>query len=255
MRKILSTVMLAACVLGAPYPAVAQVRIAAAASLSNVVDALAAVWKDSGGGAIVASYGASSALARQIENGAPVDLFISADLEWMDYLQDKRLIDLASRRIVAANSLVLIAPADSKLVFTLAPGADLSAALGNSRLALAEPASVPAGKYAKGALIKLGLWTGIEGKLAAAENVRGALALVARGEAPLGIVYSTDAAAEPRVKILDTFPADSHPAIVYPAALTLAGKDNAQARAWLEFLLSEKARVVWARFGFAPPPS
>lgn len=230
-----------------------EVRVSAAASMSNVIDELGKAWKESGG-TIVASYGASSTLARQIESGAPADVFISADEQWMDYVAKKDLIDPSSRRLIAANSLVLIAPLDSKVTIKLGPGTDLAGALGGGRLALAEPNSVPAGKYAKAALTKLGIWSSVEAKVASAENVRGALALVARGEAPLGAVYSTDAAAEPKVKIVATFPADSHPAIVYPAAVTAKGKDNAKAKAFLDFLSSDKAQAIFAKYGFAPPP-
>ncbi len=260
MRGLLKLVLLIGLAAGVSSVAQAQdVRLSAASSLSNVLDELAKLWKESGGGIVVASYGASSGLARQIENGAPADLFISADLAWMDYVQDKKLTDPASRRIVAANNLVLIGPADSKVSLEIAPGpnlaADLAGALGNGRLALAEPNSVPAGKYAKAALTKLGIWAKVEAKVASAENVRGALALVARGEAPLGVVYSTDAASEPKVKIVAAFPAHTHPAIVYAVALTNAGKDNPKAKAFLDFLMSEKARAIFAKYGFAPPPT
>jgi molybdate transport system substrate-binding protein len=255
MRILLRFCLLVGLSLAASSGALAQdVRVSAAASMSNVVDELAKVWKADGGGTVVASYGASSALARQIENGAPADVFISADLEWMDYVQNKKLVDPATRRIVAANSLVLIAPAGSKIAIKVAPGMDLAAALGDGRLALADPNSVPAGKYAKAALVKLGVWRSVEAKLASAENVRGALALVARGEAPLGAVYSTDAAAEPKIRIVATFPGDSHPAIVYAAAITVTGKDNAKAKAFLDFLGSAKALAIFAKYGFAPPP-
>jgi len=256
MRRVLKIGLLVGLSLAASSAALAQeVRVSAAASMSNVVDELARVWKADGGGTVLASYGASSALARQIESGAPADVFISADLEWMDYVQNKKLIDPATRRIIAANSLVLIAPADSKIAIKVAPGMDLAGALGGGRLALAEPNSVPAGKYAKAALTRLGVWSSVEARVASAENVRGALALVARGEAPLGAVYSTDAAAEPKVRIVATFPADSHPAIAYPAAITTTGKDNVRARAFLDFLGSAKAQAIFAKYGFAPPPT
>ena len=254
MGSLLKIILLLGALLALPGTAGAQdVRVAAAASLSNVLDELARLWQADGGGIVVASYGASSALARQIENGAPADMFISADLEWMDYVEQRKLIDPATRRLLAGNTLVLIAPADSKLVVNLAPGADLKGALAGGKLALAEPNTVPAGRYAKTALIKLGLWTSVESNVASAENVRAALALVARGEAPLGAVYSTDAAAEPKVKIVATFPAGSHAPIVYPVAL-IAGRDNAKAKAFVDFLGGAKARAVFAKHGFAPPP-
>ena len=254
MGSLLKIILLLGALLALPGTAGAQdVRVAAAASLSNVLDELAKLWQADGGGIVVASYGASSALARQIENGAPADMFISADLEWMDYVAQRKLIDPATRRLLAGNTLVLIAPADSKLVVNLAPGADLKGALAGGKLALAEPNTVPAGRYAKTALIKLGLWTSVESNVASAENVRAALALVARGEAPLGAVYSTDAAAEPKVKIVATFPAGSHAPIVYPVAL-IAGRDNAKAKAFVDFLGGAKARAIFAKHGFAPPP-
>jgi len=256
MRSLLKILVLLSVALIGPVVAQAQtVRVAAAASLSTVLEEMIKVWQDNGGGTVVASYGASSALARQIESGAPGDVFISADLEWMDYVQDKKLIDPATRKIIAANTLVLIGPADSKISIKLAPGADLAGALAGGRLALAEPNSVPAGKYAKAALTKLGIWASVEAKVASAENVRAALALVSRGEAPLGAVYSTDAVSEPKVKIIAAFPADSHPAIVYPVAVTVTGKDNPKAKAFVEFLLSEKARAIFVKYGFAPPPT
>src|SRR6185503_19169048 len=165
----------------------------------------------------VISYGASSALAKQIENGAPADLFISADLDWMDYLEKKGLVAPGTRKNLLGNRLVLVAPAKQPVKLAIAPGFAIGRAIGNGRIALADPQSVPAGKYAKAALEKLGVWDQVSGRVAAAENVRAALALVARGEAPLGVVYQTDANAEPGVMIAGVFPADSHPAVVYPA--------------------------------------
>lgn len=227
------------------------VLVFAAASLKNALDAAVQAYAAQGGGRITVSYGASSALARQIEAGAPAQLFISADLEWMDYLEQRSLIDPASRRKLLANRLVLIAPSASRLSVTIAPGFPLRSLLHGGRLALADPAGVPAGLYAKAALEKLGVWASVADRLAPAENVRVALAFVARGEAPLGIVYATDARVEPRVRVVATFPADSHPPIVYPVALTSAAGAQ-RARGFERFLGSPEARAIFERWGFTP---
>jgi molybdate transport system substrate-binding protein len=222
----------------------------AAASLKNALDEIAATWaKDTGKPAPKISYAASSALAKQIEQGAPADLFISADLDWMDYLAGKNLIKSDSRFNLLGNKIVLIAPKDSKVTTVALKGADLAKALAGGRLSMANVDAVPVGKYGKAALEKLGAWTDVKDHLAQAENVRAALLLVARGEAPLGIVYSTDAAAEPNVKIVASFPQDSHPPIIYPAALTKDSK-NADAKAFLDFLRSAKARASFEKQGF-----
>src|SRR5204863_1122350 len=189
---------------------------------------------------------ASSLLAKQIENGAPADLFISADSDWMDYLETRKLIKPGSRSDLLGNGIVLIAPAASPVKLTVAPGFALASALDGGRLAMADPAAVPAGRYGKAALEKLGVWDGVASRIAAAENVRAALLLVARGEAPLGIVYSTDAASEPNVKVVATFPEESHPPIIYPAALTKDSK-NTDAKAFLDFLRSAKARTSFEK--------
>jgi molybdate transport system substrate-binding protein len=221
----------------------------AAASLKNALDAAAADFKQDTGHAVVISYAASSALARQMEGGAPADIFISADLDWMDWLQQRNLINTSSRETLLANTLVLIAPADAKTDFKIATGANLGAALGGDRLAVGEVSSVPAGKYAKEALEKLGMWQGVAAKLAPTADVRVALNLVARGEAAYGIVYATDAAAEPKVRVVDTFPASSHPPILYPAALTATSK-SADAAAFLKYLRSPKAMHEFTSQGF-----
>jgi len=236
----------------APSPAMAQDRVVvfAAASLKNALDEIAATWaKDSGKPAPRISYAASSALARQMEQGAPADLFISADLDWMDYAAGKNLIKADTRFNLLGNRIVLIAPKDSRTTTLAITGSDLAKALAGGRLSMANVEAVPAGKYGKAALEKLGAWTAVKDSIAQAENVRAALLLVARGEAPLGIVYSTDAAAEPGVKIVATFPADSHPPITYPAALTRESK-NADAKSFLDFLRSAKARTVFEKQGF-----
>jgi molybdate transport system substrate-binding protein len=213
----------------------ADLLVFAAASLKEALDEADAAWVKTGGTPVAVSYLASGPLANQIENGAPADLFISADLDWMDYLQQKQMIRPETRADLLGNSLVLIAPASSTLKLAIAPGFPIAASLGDGRLAVGEPQSVPAGTYAKAALEKLGVWDAVEPKLARAENVRAVLALVSRGEAPLGIVYATDAAADPGVKIIGTFPEDSHKPIIYPIAITTASRhpDAAKFLAWL----------------------
>ena len=224
--------------------------IFAAASLKNALDEIAAAWtKETGKTAPKISYGASSALAKQMEQGAPADLFISADTDWMDYVDQKSLIKKDTRVNLLGNKIVLIAPKDSKVAIEIKPGFDLAKALGGGKPAMANVDAVPAGKYGKAALEKLGTWNGVKDNIAQAENVRAALLLVARGEAPLGIVYSTDAAAEPNVKILGAFPADSHPPIIYPAAETKDSK-SADARPFLDYLKSSKARPAFEKQGF-----
>ncbi len=226
------------------------ILVFAAASLKNALDAVAAAWEAETGGDVVISYAASSALARQIEQGAPADLFLSADHDWMEWLAEHKLIAPQTRRNLLGNTLVLIAPADSAVTHKIAPGGDLSGMLGDGRLATANVEAVPAGKYAKAALEKLGLWAGIADRIAQSENVRVALAFVARGEAVLGIVYATDARAEPKVKILDVFPTGTHGPIVYPVALTAASQHPA-ARAFLAFLSTPKAAKLFEQHGFA----
>lgn len=242
---------LAVAIAFAPATAFAQdsLVIFAAASLKNALDEIATGWKDSGKPAPKISYAASSALAKQLEQGAPADLFISADLDWMDYVEKKDLIQKDTRVNLLGNKIVLIAPRDSKTTVTVKQGFDLAKALNGGKLAMANVASVPAGKYGKAALEKLGAWDGVKGSIAQAENVRAALLLVARGEANLGIVYSTDAAAEPNVKIVGEFPADSHPPIIYPAALAKSTKAT-DAKAFLDMLKSNKARPAFEKQGF-----
>jgi molybdate transport system substrate-binding protein len=198
--------------------------------------------------AVKTSYAASSVLAKQIEAGAPADVFFSADHEWMDYLEQRQLLRTRTRRDVLGNSLVLIAPADSRVQLKIAPGFALAQALGGGRLASADPDSVPAGLYGRAALVKLGVWDAVQAHLARAENVRAALAYVARDEAPLGIVYLTDAQAEKRVRVVDVFPEDTHPAILYPAAVTAHAQPQAQR--YLEFLSGPEAGENFRRSGF-----
>jgi molybdate transport system substrate-binding protein len=194
------------------------------------------------------SFAASSVLARQIEAGGKADLFISADQEWMDYLQSRGLIDRQSRRNLVGNRLVLIAPADSKVELKIAPGFDLAGALGTRRLATGDPDTVPVGRYARSALVTLGIWDEIQDRLVRADNVRSAMMFVARGEVPLGIVYTTDARVDPKVRIVDTFPENSHPPITYPGAVIK--RADSQAIAFLDYLASLDARDTWQRFGF-----
>src|SRR4051794_8180326 len=226
------------------------VLVFAAASLKNALDDVIAAYGQDSGTKVTASYAASSALAKQIEQGAPAQLFISADLDWMDYLEQRHLIVDATRKNLLGNSLVLVAGRDSKQSeVAIGQGFALAALLGDGRLALGDVKSVPAGKYAKAALDKLGAWGGVAGKLAQSENVRAALALVAHGEAPLGIVYKTDAASDPSVRIVGTFPADSHPPIIYPVAVTKAGEGGGAA-AFLRFLGTPGARSAFQKQGF-----
>ena len=233
-------------------PARAQggdVLVFAAASLKNALDAVNAQWQTETGKKVVISYAASSALAKQIEQGAPAQMFVSADLDWMDYVAQKNLIKPETRFNLLGNRIVLIAPKDKAEPVAIAPGFDLAKILGQGRLAMANVDSVPAGKYGKAALEKLGVWAGVSDKVAQAENVRAALLLVSRGEAPAGIVYQTDAAAEPNVKIIGTFPENTHPPIIYPAALT-ANAGNPDAAAFLAYIRSSKAKPLFEAQGF-----
>jgi len=245
---------LAALALGAALlPAAAQdkpITVFAAASLTNAIGDINAAFTKATGLKVVASYAASSALMKQIEQGAPADVFASADLQWMDYGSQHKLVKDGTRVNLLGNTLVLIAPKDSNLSpVMIAPGFDLAGLAGAGRIATGDVRAVPVGIYAKAALEKLGVWAAVEPKMAMVENVRAALVLVARGEAPLGIVYSTDAKVEPNVKIVGTFPADSHPAIVYPVALT-ANAAPAAAR-YIAFLRSQPAKAVFETYGFS----
>jgi molybdate transport system substrate-binding protein len=226
----------------------ADVLVFAAASLKEALDENAAQWRAAGGRTVAVSYAASSALARQIEQGAPAHLFLSADLEWMDYLAQRKLIRQETRSNLLGNRLALIAPASSTASVAIAPGFALADALGGGRLAVADVRAVPAGKYAKAALERLGVWASVEARVAQAENVRAALLLVSRGEAPLGIVYQTDAAADPKVRIVGLFPETTHPPIIYP--VTAIGPSNPDAEAFLTFLSSPPARRVFAARSF-----
>lgn len=222
----------------------------AAASLKESLDEAAAAYQQQTGVPVRVSYAASSALARQIEQGAPADVFFSADLEWMDYLQQRDKVQEATRRSLLGNQLVLVAPKASKAQVDLKRPATFLAALGNGRLAVGQTQTVPAGKYAKASLESLSLWNGVKARLAESESVRAALMLVARGETPLGIVYASDAKAEPGVRVLATFPEDSHPPIVYPVA-ALRGERSAQAAQFVQWLASPAAGAIFQRRGFS----
>jgi molybdate transport system substrate-binding protein len=233
-------------------PALAQdksLTVFAAASMKNALDDVDAAYTAKTGVKVTASYAASSVLAKQIEQGAPADIFVSADTDWMDYAISKKNINVPSRVDLLGNSIVLIAPKDSKIDnVTIGQGFDLAKLAGDGKIATGDVKSVPVGKYAKSALEKLGSWTAAEPKFAMAESVRAALILVARGEAALGIVYSTDAKVEPGVKIVGTFPADSHPPIIYPVAATTTAKT--EAADYLAFLRTAAAMTIFEKYGF-----
>lgn len=221
----------------------------AAASMKNALDAVNTACEPDVGEAAVISYAASSALAKQIEGGAPADVFISADLDWMKYLSDKKLTKPDTEVKLLGNQIVLVAPKDSSVETRIEKGFDLAGLIGDGRLAMGDFKAVPAGKYGKAALESLGVWSSIEGKVAQAENVRAALKLVSSGEAALGIVYATDAHAEPGVKVIGTFPEDSHPPIVYPVA-QMADSTDKDAPAFLECLQSAKTGEIFKAQGF-----
>ncbi|MFM8745485.1 MAG: molybdate ABC transporter substrate-binding protein [Aestuariivirga sp.] len=234
----------------APVAGAAQrVTVFAAASLKNALDEVGAAWTSATGKEAAMAYAGSAALARQIEAGAPADIFIPADMDWMDYLETRKLIAPGSGKKLLGNRLVLILPAESEARVSIAPGFDLAGVLGGGKLAMGHVKSVPAGKYGQAALESLGVWHKVEANVAQAENVRAALKLVATGEAAAGIVYETDALAEPKVRVAGVFPASSHPEIVYPAALTAASR-NPDAPQFLAFLQSAAARDIFAKHGF-----
>ncbi|HEY6124061.1 MAG TPA: molybdate ABC transporter substrate-binding protein [Steroidobacteraceae bacterium] len=225
-----------------------ELLVLAAASLTNVLGELAPAWEKTSGVRVKLSFAASSVLARQIEAGSKADVFVSADQEWMDYLQARRLIAPDSRVNLVRNRLVLIAPADSPIRLEIKPGFDLAGALAGGRLATGDPDTVPVGRYARAALTSLGVWDQVADRLVRADNVRGAMLFVSRGEAPLGIVYSTDAQIDNKVRTVATFPDHTHPAITYPAAATaIAGPESA---AFLAFLGGSEAAPVWTKYGF-----
>ena len=257
MRHLIRRLALATFLVGAALPpALAQsqapeksLTVFAAASLKNALDDVNAAYTAKTGVKIAASYAASSTLAKQIEQGAPADIFISADTDWMNYAIQKQDIKDGTRVDLLGNKLVLIAPKESDIsAVQIGPGFDLAKLAGDGKIATGDVASVPVGKYAKAALEKLGSWSAAQPKFAMADNVRAALTLVARSEAALGIVYSTDAKVEPGVKIVGTFPADSHPAIIYPVAATTTAKPETSD--YLAFLRSTAAKNILEKYGF-----
>ena len=254
-RAFIATLMLSVpAVFAAEQPAQTDppkqsLLVFAAASLTDTLQRISDEYTRSSGVPVKLSFAASSALAKQIESGAPADVFFSADQEWMDYLDTKALLRPGSRTDMLGNRLALVALRDSTVSIKLGPNAPMLSALGErGRLATGDPDSVPAGKYAKAALTSLGLWTAIEPRLARAENVRVALGYVARGEAPLGIVYATDAAIEPKVRLVDVFPENSHPPITYPVALTKSAQ--AHAADYVKFLHGASATDIFTKAGF-----
>lgn len=252
LLRILSVFLIAALPVLAPAQARQQrgPMLLAAASLQEALTDAASSWAGKGHPRPVISFAGSSALARQIEAGAPADLFIPADEEWMDHVARKGLIRANSRVSFLSNRLVLVAPTGSNARLAIGRGFPLAGALGNGRLAMADPDNVPAGRYGRAALSSLGVWASVSGKIARAENVRAALALVERKEAPFGIVYATDARASARVRTVGVFPASAHPAITYPIA-TLRRSTNPDAEAFRRFLVSREGRAIFARHGFA----
>jgi molybdate transport system substrate-binding protein len=250
--RVLSLFALLAALAGAPQPLIAQeqIKVFAAASLKNALDDINAAFTKSTGIKVVVSYEASSALAKQIEQGAPADVFISADMRWMDYAAERKLINPNTRLNLLGNRLVLIAPAESKLdQVTIGQNFDIAKLAGDGRIAVADVKAVPAGLYAKAALEKLGAWVAAEPKLAQAENVRATLAFVARGETPVGIVYETDAKVEPKVKILGAFPDGSYPTVTYPAAATAETKKIGVGQ-YFSFLRTAAAKAIFEKYGF-----
>lgn len=248
VRGILALVAMLAALTAGPAAA-QQVTVFAAASTANAIEDTAKLFMAAGGVKVTPVFAASSTLAKQIEQGAPADLFISADDKWMDYLAARKLIDETTRAALLGNRLALVAPADAKIELRIEKAFPLARLLGDGRLATGDPEHVPVGLYAKEALESLGVWAEVAPRLARADSVRAALALVERGEVPFGIVYATDAAIAPKVKVVGLFPTDSHSAVVYPAAL-VAGRTNPAAQAFLDFLRGPEARAVFRKYGF-----
>jgi len=256
MKRLFALFSLALMLASAPLAAQAQnqnqatLTVFAAASMKNALDDTNAAFTKATGIKVTASYAASSALAKQLESGAPADVFISADLKWMDFVAEKKLIKADSRYNLLGNKLVLIAGKDSKIGdVKIEQGFDIAKLAGDGRIAVADVKAVPAGLYAKAALEKLGSWAAAEPKLAMAENVRATLAFVARGETQIGIVYETDAKVEPNVKIIATFPDGSYPPVTYPVAATATAKGDAAK--YLDFLRGKEARAIFEKYGFS----
>jgi molybdate transport system substrate-binding protein len=253
LRHGLAALLLAVgfAVAATPAARAQQLIVFAAASLKNALDEVDGVHQKRSGAKASIAYASSSALARQIESGAPADIFISADRDWMDYVAKRNLVKAGSRVDLLRNEIVLIAPVDSKASFTIGPKFPLAKLLGDGRLAMGDPDHVPAGKYGKAALVALAVWPSVAHRVARAENVRAALNFVARGEAPFGIVYLTDAAAEKKVRVVGAFPPTSHPPITYPAALLSGGKSPA-AEKYFQFLRSNETQAIFRKHGFVP---
>jgi molybdate transport system substrate-binding protein len=230
-------------------PGLPPLTVYGASSLTNALDELGSSYTQSSGQPVKFSYAASSTLARQIEAGAGADIFFSADTDWMDYLQTRKLINTATRRNVLGNKLVLIAPVDSSVQLKIVPGFGLLAALGGGRLSTGDPDSVPIGKYARSALLSLGVWNDVVDRLVRADNVRTALAFVDRGEAPLGIVYETDALVDRKVRVVDQFPADTHPPIVYPIAMTTTAAKGAEN--FIAYVRGPAGQAIFRKYGFS----
>lgn len=250
--KTIRTILISVLIFTATAIVNAQDRgpvVLAAASLQESMTEASNAWAAKGHAKPVLSFAASSALARQIESNAPADLFVSADEEWMDDVERKGLLKPNTRISFLSNRLVLVAPTTNALYFSINRGFPLGKALGNGRLSLADPDAVPAGKYAKAALQQLGVWSSVENRSARGENVRAALALVERGEAPLGIAYATDAVASKKVRVAGTFPQSSHPPITYPVAI-LKSSTHKEAEAFRQFLLSREGRCIFTKYGF-----
>jgi molybdate transport system substrate-binding protein len=224
----------------------------AASSLTDALNEIGAAYTKETGQTVKFSYAASSVLARQIEAGAKADAFFSADTDWMDYVGTRNLIDRASRKDLLGNELVLVAPKDSTVNLKIVKNFDLAGALGKGRLSTGDPDSVPVGKYAKSSLIALGVWSDVEDRVIRAENVRSALSFVSRGEAPLGIVYATDARVDKGVRVVDTFPASSHLPIIYPVATVKGAKSSAGN--FVKYLQGDSARASFKKFGFTLRP-
>ena len=252
-RRTLLAAASALALLAAPARAQAdEVLVFAASSLTTALDQVAAAWAAETGHRAVMSYAGSSALARQIQGGAPADLFISASVDWMDAVEASGDLRAGTRRDILGNRLVLIAHGRDAAPVSIDASLDLVGLLEGGRLSMALVEAVPAGVYGRAALVALGLWDDVEPLVAQSDNVRAALAFVAQGEAPLGIVYATDAAVQDNVTVIGTFPADSHPPIIYPAAI-MAQSGSAVAAEFLDFLSSDTARAIWRAHGFAVP--
>lgn len=248
MRRYLIA-LLAIVAFALPAAARSGPLVLAAASLQESMTAAADRWAAKGHEHPVISFAGSSVLARQVEAGAAADLFISADEQWMDYLAGKGLLRPQTRVSFLTNALVLVAPASSRTALTIRPGFPLARALGNGRLAMADPDAVPAGIYGKQALTRLGVWASVAGRIAPGDSVRAALALVRRGETPLGVVYATDALAEPGVRVVGRFPESSHVPITYPVAV-LRSATSPDAEPFRRFLISPEGKAIFRRFGF-----